>query len=145
MTGIATGANEVVETHPERLGKRLELVRVAVDEGLCGFARRFRGEHVLERVLVGSSKEPHRFAQSPAGARGKVSLDQFVRIANVRFGVHVRDRNRDVGRHVWYSCEDRSPGSTSDLRSDPGLTRGRTETPTACAPIAPDEGTSPET
>src|SRR5260370_4141039 len=56
---IAAGADEVVERQRERLAQRGERGGVAVDELAGADPLRPRGEHVLQRVVVGAGLEPN--------------------------------------------------------------------------------------
>ena len=110
VTGVAAGADEVVEGDAERVAQRFERGRVRVDEVLRGHARGLGAEHVLERVVVGAAEEAHVAAGGAPVPGQDVGLHQLERVPHVRARVHVRDRNGDVGashRTSSFSHKDR--------------------------------------
>jgi hypothetical protein len=59
---VAAGPDDVVDGERERRAQREERLGVAVDELLDARACRLRGEHVLERVVIGARLEPDAVA-----------------------------------------------------------------------------------
>ena len=96
VPGVAAGADQVVYGQVQRLRQAGERGRVGVHELLHRDTRRFRREHVLERVVVGPGLEPDLLASAPAVPGEDVGLHEFEREAQMRARVDVRDRGGDV-------------------------------------------------
>jgi len=96
---VAAGPDEVVEGQPERLAQCREGGGVAVDKILRGYAFRLRGQHVLQRVVVGTGEEAHRFAALATMSGQYVGLDQLQHEPEMGPGIDVRDGGGHVERH----------------------------------------------
>jgi hypothetical protein len=93
---VAAGADEVVEAERERAAQGGERGGVAVDEPLDLDAGGLGGLEVFQRVVVGAGEEPDRLAQLAPVPCEHVGLHDLQREPQVRAGVDVRDRGRDV-------------------------------------------------
>jgi hypothetical protein len=62
---VAAGLDEVVIREPERPGQLRERGRVAPHQRAHRHALGLRGQHVLERIVVGPGLEPHQVAALP--------------------------------------------------------------------------------
>ena len=98
VAGIGARAQEVVEGHAERVGEVGEAPGVGVDVHVCWNPRRFGGEDVLEGVVVGAAEQSHVVAGESPRPGVDVGLDQFVGVAEMRFGVDVGNGDGDVRR-----------------------------------------------
>jgi hypothetical protein len=96
---VAAGADEVVERQRQGLAQPGERGRVAADERGRADALGLGGQHVLERVVVGTGLVPHLVAGLAPVPGQHVALDQFQGEAQVRPGVDVRDRGAEKGGH----------------------------------------------
>ena len=93
---VAAGADDVVDRQAQRPGQAGERGGVRVDELLDANPGGKRGEHVLERVVIGTGLEPDPLATAPAVAGEHVGLHELKRVAQVRARVDVRDRGGDI-------------------------------------------------
>jgi len=97
VSWIAAGADEIVDRQVQRFRQACERGGVGVDELLHINPGGLRGEHVLERVVVGPGLEPDLLAGAPVVAGEHVGLHELQREAQVWARVDVRDRGGDVG------------------------------------------------
>jgi len=97
VPGVAAGPDDVVDGQRQRVAQGQERVRVAVHELADWRARRLRGQHVLQRVVVGAGLEPDSVAAGTAETGQHVGLHQLKREPDMRARVHVGDRRGDIG------------------------------------------------
>ena len=97
VPGVATGADNVVDAQRQRVAQRHERLGVAVDELPHLGPGRLRGQHVLQRVVVGSGLEPDGLPAAAAVTGQHVGLHELEREPDVRARVHVRNRGGDIG------------------------------------------------
>jgi hypothetical protein len=97
VPGVAARPDDVVDGQRQRVAKRQERLRVLVDELPDRDTGRLRGEHVLQRVVVGAGLEPDGVAALAAETGQHVGLHKLKREPDVRARVHVRDGRGDVG------------------------------------------------
>ena len=85
----------------QRLGQVPECLGVGRDERLRWDAPLAGTEHILEGVLVGARLEPHAVPEEPGIARQGIRLDEFQSETDMRRGVDVGNRGRDIGGLHW--------------------------------------------
>jgi hypothetical protein len=78
---VAARADQVIDRQAQRLRQARERGSTRVDELLHANPGGFRGEHVLERVLVGPGLEPDLLAGAPAVTGEHVGLHELQREA----------------------------------------------------------------
>jgi hypothetical protein len=97
MPLVATGTQKLIDLDLQWCGKRGKRFSVSLDEGAHVDARGARRRDVLERVVVRAGVQPCLPAAQAPVPRENVGLHQFQCIAEMRRGIHVRNRGSDIG------------------------------------------------
>jgi hypothetical protein len=96
VPGITARVDHGVNRQPERPAQCHERRSVPVNEFLDGKARRLSGQHVLQRIVIGTGLEADLITTVTVIARQHVGLDQLQRMAQVRPGVDIGNGGGEV-------------------------------------------------
>ncbi len=97
VTCVDACPDEVVEADAQHRGKLGEPACVLGNEVMNRNAGELGREHVLQRVLVGTSKKADFIAPGAPRPRQHVGSHKFERVTKMRAGVDIGNRNGEIG------------------------------------------------